>query len=155
MTEKDFNLPIEIGEIQKMIPHRYPFLMLDRIIDFRLEPDKVITAIKNVSINEPFFNGHFPNHPVMPGVMIIESMAQAAGVLAYLASASGGGQGALYYLAKVENARFNRTVVPGDQLVLEVEQKRIMRGMGKYSGRALVNGECVASANIICAGRGS
>ena len=153
MTDRLIDLPIEIGDIQKMIPHRYPFLMLDRIVDFSLEPDKVITAIKNVTNNEPYFTGHFPDHPVMPGVLIIEAIAQAAGCLAHLAKASDNSQGALYYLAKVEKARFSRTVVPGDQLVMEVQQIRVMRGMGLYRGQALVNGKRAASAEIMCAGR--
>lgn len=153
MNDRLFELPIEIDTIQRMIPHRYPFLMLDRIIDYSLEPDKVITAIKNVTNNEPYFTGHFPDHPVMPGVLIIEAIAQAAGCLAHIAKATDNSRGALYYLAKVEKARFSRTVVPGDQLVLEVSQLRVMRGMGLYSGRALVDGKRVASAEIMCAGR--
>jgi 3-hydroxyacyl-[acyl-carrier-protein] dehydratase len=154
MTDQLFDLPIKIGDIQRMIPHRYPFLMLDRIVDYRLDPDKYITAIKNVTNNEPYFTGHFPDHPVMPGVMIIEAIAQAAGCLAHLAKAKDNSRGALYYLAKVEKARFSRTVIPGDQLVMEVQQLRVMRGMGLYKGQALVDGKRVASAEIMCAGRG-
>jgi len=144
--------PIESAEIEKILPHRYPFLLIDRVISYTLEPEVTLTGIKNVSINEPFFAGHFPENPVMPGVLILESMAQACGVLAYVALATDGDLGGIYYLVKIDNARFTRKVVPGDQLLLEVTQKRLMRGMGKYEARASVNGERVASCDIMCAG---
>jgi 3-hydroxyacyl-[acyl-carrier-protein] dehydratase len=144
--------PIESAAIEKILPHRYPFLLIDRVISYTLEPEIALTGIKNVSINEPFFTGHFPGNPVMPGVLILESMAQACGVLAYVAQATDGDLGGIYYLVKIDNARFTRKVVPGDQLLLEVTQKRLMRGMGKYEARASVNGERVASCDIMCAG---
>lgn len=155
MSENHIPVPIEVEQIMTMIPHRYPFLLIDRVIDYQLEPEIKITAIKNVTLNEPFFQGHFPNHPVMPGVLIIEALAQAAGVLAYLArSAKSVGHDSIYYLVKVDKARFSKTVVPGDQLTLDVVQKRLVRGMAQYECKALVDGKRVASAEILCAGRG-
>lgn len=142
--------PIESAEIEKILPHRYPFLLIDRVLSYTLEPEITLTGIKNVSVNEPFFAGHFPENPVMPGVLILESMAQACGVLAYVANATAGNLGGIYYLVKIDNARFTRKVVPGDQLLLEVTQKRLMRGMGKYEARASVNGERTASCEIMC-----
>ena len=153
MIENVLTAPVEASEIEKYLPHRYPFLLLDRVVAMQLEPEKKIVAIKNVSINEPFFTGHFPGNPVMPGVLIIESMAQAAGMLANLDASMQGKTGELYYLVKVDKAKFSKTVVPGDQLVLEVTQHRILRRMGFYSGEALVDGKRVASCEITCAGR--
>jgi 3-hydroxyacyl-[acyl-carrier-protein] dehydratase len=144
--------PIESATIEKILPHRYPFLLIDRVISYTLEPEMTLTGIKNVSINEPFFTGHFPENPIMPGVLILESLAQACGVLAYVAQATDGDLGGIYYLVKIDNARFTRKVVPGDQLLLEVTQKRLIRGMGKYEARASVNGERVASCELMCAG---
>ena len=144
--------PIEINDIIKILPHRYPFLLIDRVLSYTLEPEITLTAVKNVSINEPFFLGHFPGMPVMPGVLILESMAQACGVLAHVALATSDDVGGIYYLIKMDNAKFNRKVVPGDQLVLEVKQTRLMRGMGKYEARATVNGQRTASCEIMCSG---
>src|SRR5688572_11063503 len=141
-------LPIDVNRIVQMLPHRFPFLLIDRVVAF--DPHKRLTALKNVTINEPFFQGHFPNHPVMPGVLIIEALAQASGVLNALSN-QGNDDHKLYYLVKVDNARFSRTVVPGDQLTLEVEQKRMLRRMGLYLGVAKVDGVEVASAEILCA----
>ncbi len=146
------SMPVDVIRIMGMLPHRYPFLLVDRVIS--LEPHKRLTAIKNVTINEPFFLGHFPGHPVMPGVLVIEAMAQAAGLLTQL---SEGGlkreDQPLYYLVKVDKARFSRIVEPGDQLMLEVEQKRMLKRMGLYVCRALVDGKEAASAEILCAER--
>jgi len=150
MTKHIFETPIESAEIEKLLPHRYPFLLIDRVISYTLEPEITLTAIKNVTVNEPFFAGHFPGNPVMPGVLILESMAQACGVLAHVALATEGQMGGIYYLVKIDNAKFARKVVPGDQIVLEVKQTRIMRGLGKYEARASVNGERTASCNILC-----
>ena len=154
MTEKLIQeliqTPIESAEIMKMLPHRYPFLLIDRVMSYTLEPEKTLTAIKNVTINEPFFQGHFPTTPVMPGVLILESMAQACGVLAHVALATEGEIGGIYYLVKIDNAKFARKVVPGDQLVLEVKQTRIMRGLGKYEARCSVDGQRTASCDILC-----
>ena len=145
---------IEVRDIMAMLPHRYPFQLVDRVLSYQLEPEKKLTAIKNVTINEPFFPGHFPDSPIMPGVLIIEALAQASGVLAYLAMAAERSGRGLYYLVKIDKARFSKTVVPGDQLVLEVTQKRLMRNMGLYECQALVEGKTVASAQILCAGKG-
>ncbi len=150
MTKHIFETPIESAEIEKLLPHRYPFLLIDRVISYTLEPEITLTAIKNVTANEPFFTGHFPGNPVMPGVLILESMAQACGVLAHVALATEGQMGGIYYLVKIDNAKFARKVVPGDQILLEVKQTRIMRGLGKYEARASVNGERTASCDILC-----
>ena len=154
MTEKLIQeliqTPIESAEIMKMLPHRYPFLLIDRVMSYTMKPEKTLTAIKNVSINEPFFQGHFPTTPVMPGVLILEAMAQACGVLAHVALATEGEVGGIYYLVKIDNAKFARKVVPGDQLVLEVKQTRIMRGLGKYEARCSVDGQRTASCDILC-----
>lgn len=150
MTENMIKTPIEINEIKKILPHRYPFLLIDRVLSYTLEPEKTLTAIKNVSVNEPFFEGHFPGEPVMPGVLILESMAQACGVLAHVALATSKETGSVYYLVKIDNAKFNRKVVPGDQLLMEVTQTRVMRGMGKYEARVSVNGQRTASCDILC-----
>lgn len=145
--------PVEAQQIMEYLPHRYPFLLIDRVLSVELGEVKKAVALKNVTQNEPFFTGHFPGNPVMPGVLIIEAMAQAAGMLAHLAAETEGRKGELYYLVKVDNARFNKVVVPGDQLTLEVTQKRIMRGMGQYSCEAYVDGKRVSSCEILCAGR--
>ena len=150
MTEKIFDLPIEINQIKKLIPHRYPLLLVDRVIDYSLEPEIVLTAIKNVSVNEPFFNGHFPQNPIMPGVLILEAMAQACGLLANVALATSQDDATQFFLVKIDKARFNRKVIPGDQLLMEVKQTRLMRGLGKYECRATVNGERTASCEVLC-----
>jgi 3-hydroxyacyl-[acyl-carrier-protein] dehydratase len=145
--------PVEAGDIETYLPHRYPFLLLDRILSMELEPEKKIIGVKNVTVNEPFFTGHFPGNPVMPGVLMIEAMAQAAGMLAHLAAEVDGKKGEVYYLVKVDNARFSQIVVPGDQLVLEAIQKRIKRRMGWYDCQATVDGRRVASCELLCAGK--
>lgn len=141
----------DIERIFKMLPHRFPFLLIDRVIEF--EAHKRVRALKNVTYNEPFFMGHFPDHPVMPGVLILEALAQAAGTLARLSAEADPNVASLFYLVKIDNARFSKLVVPGDQLVMDVEQKRVIRGMGLYSGVARVDGKEVACADILCAGR--
>jgi 3-hydroxyacyl-[acyl-carrier-protein] dehydratase len=150
MTERSIQTPIESAEIMKLLPHRYPLLLIDRVTDYTLEPEKTLTAIKNVTINEPFFQGHFPGTPVMPGVLILEAMAQACGVLAHVAMATQGSMGGIYYLVKIDNAKFARKVVPGDQLLIEVTQTRVMRGMGKYEARCTIDGQRTASCEILC-----
>ena len=143
-------LPIDVLQIQELIPHRYPFLLVDRVLE--LDPEaKRIVAQKNVTFNEPYFQGHFPGRPIMPGVLIIEALAQAGGVMTQL-SLGRDAQSKLFYMVKVENARFNKQVVPGDVLILEVQMKRLIRNMGWYYGEAKVNGEIVASAEVMCAG---
>jgi len=153
MTTNILPGPVEAAEIETYLPHRYPFLLIDRVVHLELEPEKKLRAIKNVTINEPFFTGHFPGNPVMPGVLIIEAMAQSAGMLANLDASLQGKTGELYYLVKVDKAKFSKTVVPGDQLVLEVTQTRILRRMGFYSCEGYVDGQRVASCEILCAGK--
>ena len=147
------NLPVDAERIASILPHRYPFLLVDRVIEFT--PGKDIVAIKNVTFNEPFFQGHFPGHPVMPGVLIIESLAQACGLLVQVSRKHDPNAHALYYLVKVDNAKFTQIVGPGDQLILEVELKRMIRSMGLFHGRAMVDGKVVAEAELMCAERAS
>ncbi len=141
-------LPIHVTDIQKLLPHRYPFLLVDRVVE--LEAHKSIVALKNVSINEPFFQGHFEGHPVMPGVLVIEALAQAGGLLTQLSRGTVAAD-KLFYLVKIDNARFSRMVVPGDVLELHVQIKRIIRTMTFYTCVARVGGEEVASADVLCA----
>jgi 3-hydroxyacyl-[acyl-carrier-protein] dehydratase len=151
MTEQTtpIQLPIGVEQIAALLPHRYPFLLLDRVTAF--ESGKRLTALKNVTINEPFFQGHFPGHPVMPGVLIIEAMAQAAGVLVKLSGVGAAAQMNVFYLVKVDKARFKSIVVPGDQLRLEVEHKRTMRNMSQFWCQAMVDGKVAAEAEMLCA----
>jgi len=144
-------LPLGASEIQSLLPHRYPFLLIDRVVEF--EAGSRILAFKNLTINEPFFQGHFPGHPVMPGVLVVEALAQAGGVLYQLTSRMNGVQveDKLFYLVKIENARFSRMIVPGDRLELDVTIKRRIRNMALYCGVARVDGEEAASADILCA----
>ena len=144
----DVQLPLDVVAIQHLLPHRYPFLLVDRVTEF--EPNKRIVGIKNVTINEPFFQGHFPGHPVMPGVLVIEALAQAGGILTQLSHQSAATD-KLFYLVKIDNAKFSRMVVPGDRLELHVELKRTIRNMALYQGVARVDGEQVACAEILCA----
>ncbi len=144
---------IDTKGIMAILKHRYPFQLLDRILSWQAEPVKKLTAIKNVTINEPFFQGHFPDSPVMPGVVIIEAMAQACGVLAFVSRSAKENEQGLYYLVKIDKARFSKIVEPGDQLLLEVVQRRIIRGMAFYGCEAFVDGTRVARAEIVCAGR--
>lgn len=153
MTENILPAPVEAADIEKYLPHRYPFLLLDRVLSMVTEPEKKLVGLKNVTRNEHFFQGHFPGNPVMPGVLIIETMAQAAGMLANLDAELQGKTGDLYYLVKVDNARFSKTVVPGDQLILEVVQTRIIRRMGQYDCQAFVNGQRAASCQLLCAAK--
>ena len=143
----------DVEKILELLPHRYPFLLVDRVLRFTSDKPATLSALKNVTINEPFFQGHFPGHPVMPGVLIIEAMAQAAGCLAYLADAAAKEQSQLFYLVKVDKARFNKIVVPGDQLIFNVTQKRLMRNMGLYETTATVDQDVVASAELLCAAK--
>ena len=147
-------MPVDVTRIQELLPHRYPFLLVDRVLE--LEPNQRILAVKNVSINEPFFNGHFPGHPVMPGVLVLEALAQAGGLLTQLSAVDvESGDEKLFYLVKIDNARFSRMVVPGDQLMLEVKLKRMIRNMAMYECAASVDGKQVASADILCAEGGA
>jgi 3-hydroxyacyl-[acyl-carrier-protein] dehydratase len=153
MTKNILPCPVEAADIERYLPHRYPFLLIDRVLSMEVNPEKKLVGVKNVTKNESFFQGHFPGNPVMPGVLIIESMAQAAAMLANLDAELEGRTGELYYLVKIDKARFSKTVVPGDQLILEAIQKRIIRRMGLYDCRALVDGKQVASCELLCAGR--
>ena len=148
-------MPVDVERIQALLPHRYPFLLVDRVLE--LEPNQRILAVKNISINEPFFQGHFPGHPVMPGVLVLEALAQAGGLLTQLSlgDQAGAKQDKLFYLVKIDNARFARMVVPGDQLMLEVKLKRMIRNMAMYECAASVDGKQVASADILCAEGGA
>ena len=150
MTETIIKAPFGINDIKRILPHRYPILLVDKVTDYTLTPEKTLTAIKNVTANEPFFDGHFPDNPVMPGVLVLESMAQACGILAYVALATEDNLGGIYYLVKVDNAKFTRKVIPGDHLLIEVQQTRILRGMGRYEARVSVNGERTASCELLC-----
>ncbi len=139
---------MDIHEILKKLPHRYPFLLVDRVLE--LEVNQRIKALKNVSINEPFFVGHFPVRPVMPGVLIVEAMAQAAGLLSFASIPTQEGKQVLYYLAGIDGARFKRPVEPGDALVLDVTLDRARAGIYKFNARATVEGALVAEAQLMC-----
>ncbi len=143
---------LDIHEIMKYLPHRQPFLLVDRVI--AIEEGQSIVALKNVTINEPFFTGHFPNRPVMPGVLILEALAQAAGILAYKSTNTLPSEGVLYYFAGIDKARFRRVVEPGDQLRLEVKLLRAKREIWKLEGAAYVEGELVCSSEFLSARRG-
>ncbi len=143
------NYIMGIDEILKNLPHRYPFLLIDRIISMEL--GKSIVALKNVSMNEPFFTGHFPDAPVMPGVLMLEAMAQAGGVLAYKTTNTSPDNGRLYYFAGIDNARFRRVVKPGDQLRLEVNVIRSKRDIWKFEGFAYVGDELACQAEFMSA----
>jgi 3-hydroxyacyl-[acyl-carrier-protein] dehydratase len=150
MSDDTIKMPVDVSCILHLLPHRYPFLLVDRVIE--LDAHKRIRAIKNVTFNEPFFQGHFPGRPVMPGVLVIEAMAQAGGLLTQLSQPKDAcHDGKLFYLVKVDNARFSRMVVPGDQLDIEVVLKRTIRNMALYACVARVEGKEVASAEILCA----
>lgn len=138
---------LDINQIRSFLPHRYPFLLVDRVLE--CEPGKRLVALKNVSVNEPFFPGHFPVKPVMPGVLIMEAMAQATGILAFNTAPEVVEGGKLYYFAGMDNVRFKRTVEPGDQLILEVELIKCKRGIWMFSGVAKVDGQLVASGNLM------
>lgn len=147
----DWSLPLDIRTLQKLLPHRYPFLLIDRVIAYDSEA-MTLSAIKNVTANEPFFLGHFPDFPVMPGVLIIEAMAQACGTLAIL-SHGGRDDDEIYFFVGIDNARFKRQVVPGDQLKFEVKLLANKRDIGKFKAVALVENQVAAEAEIMCAKR--
>lgn len=147
------SLPVDIKGIHELLPHRYPFLLIDRVIE--CVPGEYAVGIKNVTINEPFFTGHFPQDPIMPGVLLIESMAQACGVLAFRTHAQTNPEipNGIFVLVSVDNCRFKRPVVPGDQLRLEARLKRLMRGIWMFEARALVDGQLAAECEVRCAMR--
>ena len=142
---------LDIYDILKHLPHRYPFLLIDRVVDY--EPGKSLIAIKNVTHNEPHFPGHFPNRPIMPGVLILEALAQATGILAFKTADHVPDDNTLYYFVGIDNARFKQPVQPGDQLRLEVEFIKQMRGIWKFKGQASVDDKVVCSADLMCAER--
>ncbi|CAM2732752.1 3-hydroxyacyl-ACP dehydratase FabZ [Vibrio diazotrophicus] len=141
---------MNITEIQELLPHRYPFLLIDRVTDY--EEGKYLVGLKNVSVNEPQFTGHFPQLPIFPGVLILEAMAQATGLLAFKSFGSSK-ENELYYFASIDNAKFRKPVVPGDQLIIEVEFLKERRGIALFNGVAKVDGEVVCSAELKCARR--
>ncbi|MFN5512046.1 MAG: 3-hydroxyacyl-ACP dehydratase FabZ [Burkholderiales bacterium] len=140
--------PIDVRGILQTLPHRYPFLLVDRVIE--LEPGKRAVAIKNVTMNEPHFTGHFPHYPVMPGVLIIEALAQAAGVLSCATLGQVSDPNSVFFFVGIDKARFKRPVVPGDQLRLEVEILRFARSLSKFRGVATVDGQVAAEAELMC-----
>jgi 3-hydroxyacyl-[acyl-carrier-protein] dehydratase len=139
---------MDIHEILKYLPHRYPFLLVDRVLS--CEPGKDITALKNVTINEPFFNGHFPNYPVMPGVLVIEALAQTAGLLTLKSVDAKPDEDSIFYFVGIDAARFKKPVQPGDQLILKATILRERVGIWKYAARAEVDGRVVAQAELMC-----
>ena len=142
---------MDINEILKLLPHRYPFLLVDRVVEF--EVGKSLVGIKNVTINEPFFQGHFPEKPVMPGVLILEALAQATGLLAFRTESRGAARDSLYYFVGIDNARFKRPVEPGDQLRLGVKLIKTKRGIWVFDTDATVDGHTAATATIMCTER--
>lgn len=139
---------MDIHEILKHLPHRYPFLLVDRVLS--VDPGKEIVALKNVSMNEPFFPGHYPHHPVMPGVLIVEAMAQAAALLSFKSMDSKPDENTVYYFVGIDGARFKRPVSPGDQLILKVAMTRNVRGLWKFKAVAEVDGQVAAEAELMC-----
>lgn len=145
------NDALDIYQVLQHLPHRYPFLLIDRVLECKVGHS--LRGIKNVSFNEPYFQGHFPHRPVMPGVLILEALAQATGILAFRTNNSRPNEGSLYYLVGIDEARFKQPVIPGDQLILEVEVIKTRRGVWKFNGEAKVDGNVVASAILMCAER--
>lgn len=142
---------MDINEVLAHLPHRYPFLLVDRVVE--LAPGESIHAYKNVTINEPFFTGHFPHHPVMPGVLIMEALAQAAGILSFKTTDDKPSDDSVFYFVGIDAARFKKPVLPGDQLHLHVRIERHVRGIWKYKAEARVDGAVVAEAELMCAKR--
>lgn len=142
---------MDIHDILKYLPHRYPFLLVDRVVSYA--PGKDIIALKNVSINEPFFNGHFPHHPVMPGVLIVEALAQAAAILTLRTVDAKNSDDLIYYFVGIDGVRFKKPVMAGDQLILKVTIDRQIKGVWKYSSSAEVDGKLVTEAKLMCTAR--
>jgi 3-hydroxyacyl-[acyl-carrier-protein] dehydratase len=140
---------MDIQEVLRYLPHRFPFLLIDRVLE--CEPGKRIVALKNVTANEPHFVGHFPDRPIMPGVLILEAMAQAAAILGFRTMQQPPDDNSMYYFAGIDNARFKKPVAPGDQLVIEVLALQSRRGITKFSGTARVGGALVTEADLLCA----
>jgi 3-hydroxyacyl-[acyl-carrier-protein] dehydratase len=144
---------MDIHEILEHLPHRYPFLLVDRVLE--VVPGERITALKNVTMNEPFFPGHYPHHPVMPGVLVIEALAQTAAILSFKTMGSKPDDKSVYYFVGIDGARFKRPVTPGDQLILEVSIITSKRGIWKYAATAKVDGQLAAEAELMCTLRSS
>lgn len=142
------SITMDIHEVLEHLPHRYPFLLIDRVLD--VVPNERIVALKNVTINEPFFPGHYPHHPVMPGVLIIEAMAQASALLSFKSMGTKPDDNSVYYFVGIDNARFKRPVSPGDQLIFKSAITMSRRGMWKFSCTAEVDGQIAAEADLIC-----
>jgi 3-hydroxyacyl-[acyl-carrier-protein] dehydratase len=142
---------MDIHQILQHLPHRYPFLLVDRVLE--IVKDERIKALKNVSINEPFFPGHYPHHPVMPGVLVIEALAQTAAILSFQSLGDKPDSKSVYYFLGIDNARFKKPVIPGDQLILEITIAAHRRGIWKFSGTASVDGKIAAEAQLMCAER--
>lgn len=153
MTEESQAPFMDIREILDYLPHRYPFLLIDRVLS--CEPHHSLLGLKNVTVNEPFFQGHFPQRPIFPGVLIIEALAQATGILAFCSGERETERDMLFYLVGIDNARFKHPVEPGDQLLLDVHMRRFRRGIGQFSAVARVGDRVVASADLMCAKRGA
>ena len=145
------NDTLDIYEVLNHLPHRYPFLLIDRVLECKV--GESLKGVKNVSYNEPYFQGHFPHRPVMPGVLILEALAQATGILAFRTNNARPSEGSLYYLVGIDEARFKQPVIPGDQLILDVEVIKTRRGVWKFNGEASVDGNVVTSAVLMCAER--
>jgi len=142
---------MDIYQVMQHLPHRYPLLLIDRVLEIR--KGEYLKAVKNVSYNEPYFTGHFPHRPVMPGVMILEAMAQATGILAFVTTDSKPTEKSLYYFVGIDEARFKQPVIPGDQLIIEVDVVQTKRGVWKFNGKASVDDKVVTSAVLMCAER--
>jgi len=142
---------LDIHKVLQMLPHRYPFLLIDRVVDYT--PGESLTAIKNVTINEPFFTGHFPHRPVMPGVLLVEAMAQACGLLSFVSKDANPTEKGIFLFVGIDKARFKRQVEPGDQVQFVVKSTRKMRGIWMYDGSAHVGEELACSAELMCAYR--
>jgi 3-hydroxyacyl-[acyl-carrier-protein] dehydratase len=143
----------DVRKVMEFLPHRYPFLMIDRVVEF--EPGERLLALKNVTNNEPQFAGHFPHNPIFPGVLIIEALAQATGLLSMKTLTERGEDFGEYYLVGIDNARFKRSVVPGDQLMIEAIYKKDRRNIWTFSASATVDGKLIVSADIMCASKDS
>jgi 3-hydroxyacyl-[acyl-carrier-protein] dehydratase len=142
---------MDVGEIMQYLPHRYPFLLVDRVLS--IEPGKSIVAIKNVTINEPYFVGHFPQQPIMPGVMILEALAQVSAILSFKTDNFKVNEDSVYYFVGIDNARFKKPVLVGDQLLLHATLTRHIKGFWKFTAQAKVDDDVVAEAELICAVR--
>lgn len=143
---------MDIYEVMKHLPHRYPFLLIDRVIDYT--PGETLTAIKNVTVNEPFFPGHFPHRPVFPGVLMLEAMAQATGILSFKTTEDLPSEDSLYYFAGIDKARFKKPIEPGDQIVMTVTLLKRKRNLWRFNAEATVDGKVVCSAELMCAKSG-